>query len=291
MKKNLFAFGVIILSIFSSTFLLAQDKAIKNRKARFPGGEFAQAKFISDSLILPQAVLDGKIGSIIVKAQVDTSGKLTRLKVLKSFNSEYNAEALRVIAAMPKWEVALKNGESIKEEILIAVPFYKQRDFDFQYKKALEYFEAKKYLLAQISITEAVRRFPDNIEYLKLQSSICSVLLESNQTCENLYEQLNKFDVDAVFPGGEYELINYIAKFTKYPSYERMNGIQGKVDLTFIVDERGNVIDVDIVKGVSANIDFESIKVISNLPKYVPAIRNGVPVPERQFTNVGFKLF
>jgi TonB family protein len=290
MRTFLYSIGFLLLMICNSSYLFAQAKNNKVINASFPGGEYAQAKFIADNIKLLQSVLDGMIGSVFVRVQVDETGELSNPKIVKSFNKACNEEALRIIALMPKWNAALKNNTANKTEVLIKIPFYQQRDFEFQYKRAIEYFEVKKYGLAYISIQEALRRFPDNLDYQKLESKICSLLIKEGQTCESLRDEFSKVDKEAMYPGGENEIIQFISKNTRYPRLERENGVDGNVMVTYIVDEFGNVIDVDIIKSVSLNLDNESIKVVSSFPTHTPAMKDGIPVPKRYTVPISYKI-
>ncbi len=289
--NKLYLFLLVIVTLFCYNNSNAQEVIINTDKPTFPGGEYALAKFISDNIILPESAMKGSKCFVTVIVQVDVTGSLVNPKILKTYNSEYNDEAFRIISAMPKWNTAIKKGKPIKSNVIIKIPFYKHIDYDFQYKKAVEYFQTKKYTLAYLSINEAIRKFPLNIEYKRFKDSLCSIMKANNKTCEDIENEISKIDIEASFPGGESELIMYIAQNTRYPAYERENGIDGKVILTYIIDESGNVIDVDYIKSVSYYMDKESMRVISSMPKFSPAIKNGVPVPKRYTTPVVYKIF
>lgn len=291
MKKHYNLLILFFISIFFIDFnLFAQDQNVKNQDASFPGGEFAKLKYIKDNLVLPESLSGGNGGTIVVNVQLNESGKIVNAKVFSSFNTSFNAEALRMVYAMPNWIPQVKNNKPKKAEVYISIPFYKTGDYEFSYKRAIYYFELKDNLMAQLSIQEALRRFPDNIEFVELNSKICSAMVRTDQSCKDLEKELSKVDVEALFPGGENVLVQFISKNTRYPMYDRENDIQGSVQLTYIVDDKGNVKDVEIVKGVSYNLDSESIRVISSFPKFTPAMRNGVYVPKRYFVPVNFKL-
>jgi TonB family protein len=92
------------------------------------------------------------------------------------------------------------------------------------------------------------------------------------------------------FPGGEDALTKFIQKNIRYPEMERQKGIEGRVVLHFIVEKDGSLSDIKVLKGVSAGIDSEAIRVISILPKFKPGRHQGIPVRVQFILPVKFKL-
>src|ERR1035437_6855133 len=66
------------------------------------------------------------------------------------------------------------------------------------------------------------------------------------------------------FPGGDIESFTFLRKNTIYPQYEKENGIQGKVLVTFVIDKDGNVTNIEIYKGIKdgAGLEKEAIRVV-----------------------------
>lgn len=79
------------------------------------------------------------------------------------------------------------------------------------------------------------------------------------------------------FPGGEVALMKYLQKNLRYPEYEREQGIQGKVYVSFTVAEDGTVEDIKIIRGVETapNFNAEVIRVMQGMPKWKPGTREG----------------
>jgi len=80
------------------------------------------------------------------------------------------------------------------------------------------------------------------------------------------------------FPGGEQALFKFLRDNIQYPKKARRKGITGKVYITFIVDKEGNIMDVKTVKGVSPELDAESVRVVKLMPRWKPGYQNGRPV-------------
>jgi len=80
------------------------------------------------------------------------------------------------------------------------------------------------------------------------------------------------------FPGGDLGLMKFIQKNVRYPAIAKEYNITGKVYVSFIVDKKGSVTNVKIVRGVDKNLDAEALRVVSSLPKYKPGKQRGKPV-------------
>jgi TonB family protein len=93
------------------------------------------------------------------------------------------------------------------------------------------------------------------------------------------------------FPGGEKELINFLAKNTKYPADAKENGIQGTAMVHFIITKEGKVDKAEILKSVSQTIDNEALRVVSSMPAWKPGRdKNGQPVNVHLTIPIKFKL-
>ena len=82
-----------------------------------------------------------------------------------------------------------------------------------------------------------------------------------------------------MFPGGDGELLKYIAEHTTYPDIAKENNIQGRVIVRFCVTAKGGVSQVSILKGVDPELDAEAIRVVNTLPAFKPGKQGGKPVP------------
>ncbi len=92
------------------------------------------------------------------------------------------------------------------------------------------------------------------------------------------------------FPGGDLALQKFIADAVKYPVIAQEMNIQGKVFVSFVIDEFGNVTDANIVRGVDASLDNEALRVIRTLPKWKPGKQGGKAVKVRYFVPINFEL-
>ena len=88
------------------------------------------------------------------------------------------------------------------------------------------------------------------------------------------------------------ELYKFIGKNTNYPAMARDAGIDGTVYIRYLVDEKGKVGNVEVVRGVSggASLDKEAVRVINSIPKMKPGKQRGKPVRVQYTVPVRFTL-
>jgi protein TonB len=83
--------------------------------------------------------------------------------------------------------------------------------------------------------------------------------------------------------GGKEKFREYIAHNLQYPAIAAENGISGRVFVQFAVNNRGEVVDVIVVRGVDPALDKEAVRVVKTSPKWTPGKQRGRPV-KVQFT-------
>ena len=92
------------------------------------------------------------------------------------------------------------------------------------------------------------------------------------------------------FPGGNEEIPPYLLKHVKYTEADRSIGIEGTVYVQFVVDETGQVTDVQVIRGVSHNLDRQVVKAVENMPRWKPGKQQGHAVPVYYITHVKFEI-
>ena len=85
-------------------------------------------------------------------------------------------------------------------------------------------------------------------------------------------------------------LKKWVYVYLRYPAEAVENGIQGKVLVDFVIDEKGKVQDVRVVKGVDELLDAEAVRVVSASPNWKPAQVRGKKVKCHMTIYVEFKL-
>jgi periplasmic protein TonB len=80
------------------------------------------------------------------------------------------------------------------------------------------------------------------------------------------------------FPGGEGELAKFLGANIVYPQIAKESGIQGTVYVSFVVDSKGKVTDVKVLRGIGGGCDEEALRVVRMMPSWHPGKQNGQSV-------------
>lgn len=91
--------------------------------------------------------------------------------------------------------------------------------------------------------------------------------------------------------GGITELMKYLSKSILYPTIARENGLEGKIIAKFNVNLIGEITEIEILKdGVGGGCAQEVMRVIRNMPLWIPGFSNGIPIQTFYTLPVTFKL-
>lgn len=92
------------------------------------------------------------------------------------------------------------------------------------------------------------------------------------------------------FPGGMTAFREFLAKNIKYPGLARRMGVEGRVYVQFVVERDGSLTDIQVVKGLGAGCDEESVRVMKLVPKFAPGKQRGNPVRVKMVMPIFYKL-
>lgn len=90
----------------------------------YPGGLPELMKYISMNVHYPEAAMKtGTQGRVVVQFIIEEDGTVSEAKVLKKVNDDLDAEALRVVNAMPKWTPGRQKGQLVRVKYTKPVTF------------------------------------------------------------------------------------------------------------------------------------------------------------------------
>jgi TonB family protein len=92
------------------------------------------------------------------------------------------------------------------------------------------------------------------------------------------------------FEGGMDAFYRYVANEIKYPLLARKTGVEGRVDVQFVVEKDGSLSDVKAINGIGAGCDAEAVRVVQNAPRFMPGTQQGKPVRVQMVMPIIFKL-
>lgn len=160
--------------------------------------------------------------------------------------------------------------------------FYKGYTFATikKYDKALEHLNhfhtksANKY-----EITELINSLKNTLE-------ISNIIYDGvSEKPVMIAEKMPKFGSD------ESALLQYLASNIKYPNQAASDGVEGSVVISFVINEKGQVLNPTIIKPIGGGCDEEALRVVGNMPKWTPGSQNGKNVSVKITIPIRFKLF
>ncbi|WP_171595580.1 M56 family metallopeptidase [Marinifilum caeruleilacunae] len=216
---------------------------IVEKMPQFPGGQALVQKYIAKSLVYPKEAVEKSItGRVFVTFIVSDEGKIEGERIVRGVHPLLDNEALRVIKSMPDWTPGEQRGKKVNVSFTLPITFSLGEE---KVEKETETFEIQK---------------KDGAIYMNGKKSYTMV------------------DEMPEFPGGEKEMLKFIAQNVKYPKEAQKEGISGRVFVTFTVNEEGMIDSTRIVRGVSPSLDNEAMRVIKSMPKWTPGKEKGKPV-------------
>jgi TonB family protein len=93
-------------------------------------------------------------------------------------------------------------------------------------------------------------------------------------------EEFENIEISPKFPGGEEALFKYLGDAIVYPESAKEEGVNGVVYCRFIIDKDGSIKNIEVLKGVSPEIDQAAKDAIANMPDWEPGVhKDGHAVP------------
>lgn len=133
---------------------------------------------------------------------------------------------------------------------------------------------------------------PETIDEVKVDKDKNSIIITTKARESETADHEEEFVVVEEmpqFPGGNEAMQKYIAENLKYPK-TAIKGEQGRVIVSFVINKRGKVGDVKLIRSVSPELDAEAVRVIQDMPDWIPGKQRGKAVNVRYTIPIVFKL-
>ena len=224
---------------------------IVEQQPEYPGGTAELMRYLMKNIKYPaesrQRNSQGKayIGFVIKK-----DGSIGDIEVVKTSGDDLlDAEAMRVVKAMPAWVPGKQGGENVNVRFTLPVIFRLQG--------------------------ENVPASPSMNSAVDSDNSLPEVTTVSyaDESKEHAYQVV---EVQPEFPGGMNALMAFMRDNMKYPDECRKNNIQGKAYVRFVVAKDGAIRDVEVVKSAGDDLlDAEAMRVVKAMPAWIPGKQGG----------------
>ncbi len=93
-----------------------------------------------------------------------------------------------------------------------------------------------------------------------------------------------------VKPKPAFDFGAYLGDNLCYPENARLHNVEGKVMVKFMINEDGSISDVQLLKGIDDDCDNEALRVVRNMPKWIPGKKDGKNVKVYFTIPIIFKL-
>jgi len=97
-------------------------------------------------------------------------------------------------------------------------------------------------------------------------------------------------EVDADYPGGMAAMNQYLMENMVYPQYCLDNEITGRVILQFIIEKDGSITHIEVKKEIHPLLAKESVRLVQNMPKWIPAKNKGENVRSRTYLPISYSV-
>ena len=172
----------------------------------YPGGMSELMKYIARNIKYPaDAVREKKQGRVIVQFTVGTDGYTSDFKVIHSVSPSLDAEAIRVLANMPKWTPGMQRGKAVPVKYTVPVTFR----LDKQDK-------------AEAKATTGSPTMPGNVSFNKSLENVL-ILIDDKVASQKEFNALNPQNIERI------EVIKEANKaqeiFHKYGVFDKKEGV------------------------------------------------------------------
>jgi len=219
---------------------------VVEQNPEFKGGYEAMQKFLRDRITYPQTAKQSGIqGTVFCQFVVEKTGAISRIKILRGIGGGCDEEAIRVVKEMPDWIPGRQNGQDVPVMFQIPVKF-------------------------QLNKTTTV---PTTTTTIQERSNVRKPIIDINGDQPLLVVEQNP-----EFPGGYSAMQTFLRNKIQYPTLAQQSGIQGTVFVQFAVTKTGEISNVRILRGIGGGCDEEAIRVVKEMPKWIPGRQNGQAV-------------
>ena len=239
----------------------------------FPGGQQEMMKYLQSNLKYPEAAkAAGAEGKAFVQFVVKADGSISDVQIMRSTGNEsLDAEALRVVKAMPKWRPAMNKGKAVNVKFVLPIVYKLPKEANGNGVYIPEQGREKLLVVSGGAIYDGnindidpltiesieIVKFPDLTPELqeKLKQTGKEAVMYINFKKEKNASAAGNEAVFTVcekmpeYSGGQQELMKYLNTKTKYPKEARDAEVMGKVFVRFLVQKDGTIAEASVLKG------------------------------------------
>lgn len=197
-------------------------------------------------------------GTVVAKFIVDETGQVTQARIVRDIGGGLGEGVLKLINEMPRWTPGRHKNKVVAVEMVIPVKFELEEEYLGQIR-ILEKSQEKVF-----KVVEEMPRFPG-----------CEDMAGSVQEKTNCANQ---------------RLLQFIYENIRYPEAAKAQGLEGAGVVSFIIGKDGSVRDAKVRRDIGGGAGEEMLRVINEMPRWIPGRQDGENVAVEFNLPVKFKL-
>ena len=179
---------------------------IVEQMPEYPGGMSELMKYVARNIKYPaDALREKKQGRVIVQFIVGKDGYTSDFKVMKSVSPSIDAEAIRVLANMPKWTPGMQRGKTVAVKYTVPVTF-----------KLNNQYKAEQKTAADSPTIPGVVRFNKSLENVL-------IVIDDKVASQKEFSALNPQNIESIVVIKEESKAQEI--FQKYGVFDKKEGV------------------------------------------------------------------
>ena len=223
------------------------------------------SKWATQNIKYPSKAIEAGIeGKVYVNFIIDSTGRVGHAEIQRSTQSLLNAEALKGIEAMPDWIPGKQRGKAVR--VIYTLPV------TFSLKDQAGNFAPKVTIIP-----------PHN------EAKTPTLVKDSSET-ENSTEVCIFHVVEEMPEFAEGNVAEWIMKNIKYPKEAIEANITGKVFVQFVIEKDGSITNAKIARSASTLLDAEALRIVNNMPQWIPGKQRGKAVRVAYTLPISFSL-
>ncbi len=237
----------------------------------YKDGEKTLYDFLETNIKYPPILIKIKMeGDLELKFNVAKDGSVKDVEIVRGFDPDADDEVIRVLQAMPKWSPALLDGNPVNFTQHLSVTFK----------------------LTDTLIAQAKEQPKNEEQKLTNESSLVMIPTDTLTQIEEkqIVQESDSLNTDPQYPGGQEALDTYLKTNMKYPKRAIKYGIEGRVIFNIEVSAEGEISKIWLFKGVFPDCNEEAYYLIKKMPKWIPGLKDGVPVTKQVMLPISFEL-
>lgn len=309
--------NVLVVDTLTNTRMVGAEfpyDSESEKKPSFPGGEEALFRWLSRNIIYPAwAAEENALGRVVVSFVIEKDGSVSNVNAELKAHPALDAEAIRVVQSMPKWEPGTVDGEPVRVLYHLPITFKLPEEelsdvlTDSAAEETVDCESAKSDETKEQSPDRPTVRFATELDKEKTEESQSLwelnklVVIEEETTAPKVLEKpkdnaeqivpYEKLDQKPSFPGGKEGLLKFMQNELRYPEEAKIIRAEGKVLVVFDIEKDGAVSNIKVSRSCNVPaLDEEALRAVSQMPNWSPGMLNSQPVRSRIVLPITFKL-